>query len=114
MCVTVGAHVKTSRKHVILIGLVGTVLWLLPLVLSVIELKAYHAGERIETVYNQEVPHDKTRDFAIAGTALSVIYIVPSLLMILGALIGWKYLIIPWLVIAMIYMAGIYKQCPNA
>ena len=106
MCVSVGTQVKTSRKDVLLIGLVGTVLWLLPLVLSAIELKAFHDGDRIKTVVNREIPHFLTRDYAIAGIALSAIYVVPSLLMMLGALIHSKYLIIPWLVIAIIYMSG--------
>ena len=113
MCVTVGAQVKTSRKYVLLIGLFGTVLWLIPLVLSAIELIAYHKGDRVQTIVNREIPHFLTRDYAIAGIALSLIYIAPSLLMILGALIGWKYLVYPWLVIAMIYMTGMHLQCPN-
>ena len=106
MCVTPGAQVKTSKKYVLLIGLFGAAVWLLPLVLSAIELKAYTDGERIKTIYNQQVPHFLTRDYAIAGVALSGIYILPSLLMILGVLTKSNTLIIPWLVIAMIYMTG--------
>ena len=108
MCVKPGAIVKTSKKYVILIGLFGTVIWLLPLVLSSVELKAYIDGER-RTVYHRSHPHSLTRDYAIAGIVLSGIYIVPSFLLILGALVGTSCLMIPWLVIAMIYMAGIYK-----
>ena len=106
MCVTPGAQVKTSKKYVLLIGLFGAAVWLLPLVLSAIELKAYTDGERIKTIYNQQVPHFLTRDYAIAGVALSGIYILPSLLMILGVLTKSNTIILPWLVIAMIYMTG--------
>ena len=106
MCVTPGAPTKTSKKYVITIGLFGTILWMIPLVLSAIELKAYIDGDRIQNVYNREVPHILTRDYAIAGVALSGIYIAPSILMILGVLVGTNLLIYPWLVIAMIYMAG--------
>ena len=105
MCVTPGSQVKTSKKYVILIGSFGTVLWLLPLVLSAIELKGYIDGER-RAVYHRSHPHYLTRDYAIAGIALSSIYITPSLLMIVGALVESNGLIYPWLVIAMIYMSG--------
>ena len=109
MCVKPGAIVKTSKKYVILIGLFGIVIWLLPLVLSSIELKAYIDGER-RTVYHQSHPHSLTRDYAIAGIAFSGIYIIPSLLLILGALVGVNWLMFPWLVIAMTYMAGINNR----
>ena len=110
MCIKVGAQVKTSRKHVIWIGIVGLLLWLLPLVLSAIELEAYYKGERIKTSFNREQPHYKIRDYSIAGVALSTIYILPSVLMIIGALAQWETLIYPWLLIAMIYMAGRYQN----
>ena len=106
MCIKVGAQVKTSRKHVIWIGIVGVLLWLLPLVLSAIELEAYHKGDRFHP--HTFLPHFKTRDYAIAGVALSAIYILPSILMIFGALVGWEKLIFPWLFIAMVYMIGRY------
>ena len=109
MCVKPGAIVKTSKKYVILIGLFGIVIWLLPLVLSSVELKSYIDGER-RTVYHQSHPHTLTRDYSIAGIVLSGIYIVPSLLLILGALVDMNWLMMPWLVIAMIYMAGIYNK----
>ena len=109
MCVKPGAIVKTSKKYVILIGLFGIVIWLLPLVLSSVELKSYMDGER-RTVYHQSHPHTLTRDYSIAGIVLSGIYIVPSLLLILGALVDMNCLMMPWLVIAMIYMAGIYNK----
>ena len=106
MCVKIGKQVKTSKKYVLLIGAFGIGLWMLPLVLSAIELKAYMDGERINSNFNHGQPHFKTRDYAVSGIALSAIYILPSLVMIVGVLIGWKMFILPWLVIAMIYMAG--------
>ena len=106
MCVTPGKPVKTSKKYVVLIGLFGTILWLLPLVFSAIELKSYLDGERRDYYYPTH-PHHLTRDYAIAGIAISAIYITPSLLMVIGALGNLNALIYPWLVIAIIYMTGI-------
>ena len=108
MCVTPGAPAKTSRKYVLLIGSFGILLWLLPLVFSAIELKSYLDGER-RTYYHRSHPHYLTRDYAIAGIVISSIYIAPSLMLILGVLINVKALIVPWLVIAIIYMTGTSK-----
>ena len=105
MCVTPGAPAKTSKKYVLLIGSFEILLWLLPLVFSAIELKSYLDGER-RTYYHLSHPHYLTRDYAIAGIVISSIYITPSLMLILGVLINVKALIVPWLVIAIIYMTG--------
>ena len=107
MCVTPGKPVKTSKKYVVLIGLFGTILWLLPLVFSAIELKSYLDGERRDYYYPTH-PHHLTRDYAIAGIVISSIYIFPSLLMIVGALANVNVLIMPWLVVAIIYMTGMF------
>ena len=105
MCVTPGKPTKSSKRYVILIGLFGTVIWLVPLVFSALELKSYLDGERRDYYYPSH-PHHLTRDYAIAGIAISAIYIAPSLLMIFGALVNINVLIIPWLVVAIIYMTG--------
>ena len=105
MCVTPAKPTKTSKKYVVLIGIFGIVLWLLPLVFSAIELKSYLDGER-RAVYHQSHPPHLTRDYAIAGIVISLIYIVPSLLMIVGALANVNVLIMPWLVVAILYMTG--------
>ena len=106
MCVKIGEQVKTSKTHVLLVGIIGICPCFLALVLCGMQLKYCKEHTETESKYNYNQTHPEECEYYMYGIALSVIYILPSILMIFGVLIGWKYFMIPWLVIAMIYMAG--------
>ena len=106
MCVKIGEQVQTSKRHVLLLGILGICPWLLLLIICSTQLNPCEEVVQTESNEHYWQIYFECHEYYIYGIVLSTIYILPSLLMVFGVLMGWKCFMIPWLVTAMIYMAG--------